>query len=117
MVHRVIEEHAGERRNADMFEIAAREDRHLDIHLRRDARLDGEAICTGRRWTIEQRPHHDRNRIGCRRADPERAEEREFLAVGLTRVYGEATRREPIEMALAYGAEIGSALENAELVI
>src|SRR6476659_5134463 len=117
MVHRVIEKHAGERRKADMLEIAARKDRHLDVHLRRGPRLDGEAIGTCRGGTFEECPYDDRNGIGCRRADPERAEEGKFLAIGLARVDRQTARRESVEMALAYGAKIRGSLKHAELII
>ena len=48
---------------------------------------------------------------------PEGPEHREFLALGLARVDGEAARREAIEQALADAAEIGRALEHHELVV
>ncbi len=44
MAHCIVEVHAGERRDACMLEVAPGMKLHLDIHLRVNTGLDGEAV-------------------------------------------------------------------------
>src|SRR5687767_4490199 len=87
-VHRIVQKHAGERRKADMIDVAPWEKLGGDIHLRRLARLDGKAISAGDRRRIEQSVDYDRGGVVLRLLDPESAKERKLLAVGLPCIDG-----------------------------
>ena len=100
-----------------MFQIHPRIDRHFDIEHGGVAGPDGEAIGRRRALAVEQRVHDDG--IGaCRRLlDPERLEEREFLALRFAGVDGEPPRRQAVQLSLGHGAEIARAEKDADLVV
>src|SRR3954470_9532627 len=77
------EEHAGHRRKAGVFEVHPRINRHLHIEHGGVAGPYGEAIGGGRAFAVQQGVDHDGGGVRAGLLDPERLEEREFLALGL----------------------------------
>jgi len=88
-----VQEHAGQRREADVLQRLARIKRHVDVHHGCLSGLYGEAVGAGRRRTVEQCKHRDRCRSGFGLLKPEGAEEGKFLAAGTCRVDSEPPRR------------------------
>src|SRR5690606_7712677 len=115
-VMRAEEEHAGERRDADLIDLDARIERGAHLGHGLFAGMQDEAIGAGDARAVEE--GMDDEEIGLRRRllDPELAEDREFLAARIAGVEGKAARRQAIGLAARHGAEIGGALEDDELV-
>ena len=100
-----------------MIERDPRIDGHFNVKHRGLAGSDRKTIGSGGTLAIEQRMHDNRIGIRGRFLDPERFEQREFLAFGLAGVDREPPRRQSVNLALRNGAEVARAQKNAHLVV
>jgi hypothetical protein len=78
---RVEQEHAGQRRYSCLRNLSPRIEHRLDIEDRLLTGTNGKAVGTRGARAVEQRVNHNGIRIGLRLLDPERCEDREFLAL------------------------------------
>ena len=112
----IEQKHRGERRDADDAHVGARKYRHLRVHQRCHAGLNGEAVRAGGRVAFEQGVDHDGGGVGGRLFHPEMREPREFLARGFGRVDGEPARGEPVEQVLGDRPKIARTLKHQKFV-
>ncbi|MNE33486.1 hypothetical protein D3C80_1271570 [compost metagenome] len=111
------QEHAGERRQAQLAHAVAQIDTRLHVDHGLDARTHDEAIGTGGTRRIEQGEDHQMLVLRFRTFDPELAEAREFLTGRQRGVQRQAAGGKPPGMALADDAEIAGAEERRDLVL
>ncbi|MNN03484.1 hypothetical protein D3C81_1161720 [compost metagenome] len=106
---RAEQEHAGQRRNAELGHRATHEHARLDLQRRIRARHQLEAV--GARGTLGIHQREEHQRLARRRGalDPEFPEGRELLGHRQAGVDGQPARGEPVDLALADHAEVARA--------
>src|SRR6476659_5237142 len=114
---RVKQEHAGQWRYSCLRNLRPRIKHRLDVEDRLLTGTNGKAVGTRGARAVEQRVNHNGIRIGLRLLDPERCEDREFLALRIRSIDGQAACGEPISLAFGNRAKIGGAEKDGELVV
>ena len=112
-----VEEHAGERRDAELAHLLAQEETALDLDRRLLARADHEAIGAGEARAVEQGVDRQAVGPGGGADQPELLEVGELLAPGLRRVDTEPARRQPEPLVLPDRPEVARAEEDDDLVV
>ncbi len=110
----VEQEHRGERREAHVVEILAREQRELHVHDGFGARNDRETVGAGGRFALEQRVHDQAAGVGAGTLDPEPGERRELLSHRMRGAQSEAAGGQSVVAAAIDRAKIGGALGKSK---
>ena len=112
-----VEEHAGERRDAQHRDRAPQKHTRLHMHHRLVAGFDREAIGAGDARPVEQGIDHQVLGVSGRAHQPELAEVGKLLRCRRDGVDGNPAGGEPVDLAAPEGAEITGADEHDQLVV
>ena len=109
--------HAGQRRDAELFDVLTQVDLRLHLEHAVAPRFDFHAVSAGGTRRVEQCVDHQAAAIGLRLFDPEFAETRELFARWQRGVDGQATRGETEYLALADDTEVAGAQHTHHFVV
>src|SRR5450830_1477521 len=111
------EEHAGQRRDAELGDVGAQIQLRLDVNHRIHAGTQHETISAGRTRRIQQRIDRQLLVTRVRPAQPELGKARKLLARIQRRIDRQTARRDTVTLALAHGAEIARTEEGQDIVL